>query len=164
MCRYIKVILLDPEYVIGIFLFSHWVMSNSLRPHGLQHNRPPCLSLSSGLWSNSCPLSRWCHPTISSSVTLFSSCLQFFPRSGSFPVSQFFKSGGQSVGASALANEYLGLISFRTDWFDLLAVQGTVKSLLQHHNLNASLIWCSGFFMVQLSTSIHDYWKNCGFH
>ena len=69
-------------------------------------------------------------------------------------MSQFFKSGGQSVGASALANEYLGLISFRTDWFDLLAVQGTLKSLLQHHSSKASILWCSAFFIVRLS---HPY-------
>ena len=78
-------------------------MSNSLRPYGLQHNRPPCLSLSSGLWSNSCPLSQWCHPTISSSVTPFS-CLQFFPASGFCPTSQLFASGSQSIGASASAS------------------------------------------------------------
>ena len=87
-----------------------------------------------------------------------------FPRIRVFSnESVFFKSDGQSVGGSALANEYLGLISFKTDWFDLLIVQGTLKSLLQHHNLKASLLWYPGFFMVQLSTSIHDYWKNCGF-
>ena len=78
-----------------------------------------------------------------------------FPASGSFPMSQFFASGGQSIGASASAispsNVYSGLISFRTDWFDLLTIQGTLKSLLQHHSSKASKIWCSAFFMVQLS-------------
>ena len=81
--------------------FSHSVVSDSLRPHGLQHTRPSCPSPAPGVYSNSCPLSRWCHPTISSSVIPFSSCLQSFPASGSFQTSQFFTSGGQSIGVSA---------------------------------------------------------------
>ena len=81
--------------------FSSSVVSNSLQPYGLQHTRPPCPSLTPGVYSNSCPLSRWCHPTISFFVVPFSSCLQSFPASGSFPMSQFFASGGQSVGVSA---------------------------------------------------------------
>ena len=81
--------------------FSHSVVSDSLRPHELQHSRPPCPSPIPGVYSNSCPLSQWCHPTISSSVIPFSSCLQSFPASGSFPVSQFFTSDGQSIGVSA---------------------------------------------------------------
>ena len=108
----------------------HSVMSDSLWPHGLQHTRLPCPSPAPGSCSNSCPLSWWCHPTILSSVVSFSSCLQSFPASGSFPMSQFFASGGQSIGVSA-SNEYSGLVSFRMDWLDLLAVQGTLKSLLQ---------------------------------
>ena len=91
-------------------------MSNSLRPHGLQHTRLPCPSLSPGAYSNSCPLSRWYHPTISSSVTHFSSCLQSFPASRSFLTSQFFESGGQSIGASALASVLPMNIQ---DWFPL---------------------------------------------
>ena len=79
-------------------------MSNSLQPHGLQHASLPCPSLSPGVCSNSCPLSRWCHPTISSSVTPFSSCPQCFPASGSFPMSQLFAWGGHSIGASASAS------------------------------------------------------------
>ena len=82
-------------------LFSCSVMSDSLWPHGLQHTRPPCPSSSPGACSSSCPLGQWCHPTISSSVITFSSCLQSFPASGSFPMSQFFASGGQSIGVSA---------------------------------------------------------------
>ena len=82
-------------------LFSHSVVSDSLRPHGLQHARLPCPSLSPRACSNSCSLSRWCHPTISSSVTLVSSCLQSFLASGSFPMSWLFASDGQSIGASA---------------------------------------------------------------
>ena len=81
--------------------FSHSVMSNSLRPLGLQHTRPPWPSPTLEVYSNSCPLNWWCHPTISSSVIPFSSCLKFFPASRSFPVSQFFVSGAQTIGASA---------------------------------------------------------------
>ena len=81
--------------------WSRSVMSASLRPHVLQHARPPCPSPTPGVYSDSCPLSRWCHPTISSSVIPFFSCLQSFPASGSFLVSQFFASGGQSIGISA---------------------------------------------------------------
>ena len=128
-------------------------------PHGLQHTKPRCPSPTPGVYWNSCPLSQWCHPTISSSVIPFSSHLQSFPVSESFPVSQFFTSGGQSIGVSAfpmnvsLSNEYSGLIPFRIDWFDLV-VQGTLKSLLQHHSSKASILCCSAFFIVQLS---HPY-------
>ena len=80
------------------------VVSDSFQPHGLQHTRPSCLSPTPGVYSNSCPLSQWCHPTISSSVVPFSSCPQSFPASGSFPMSQLFTSGGQSIGASASAS------------------------------------------------------------
>ena len=128
-------------------------MSNPLRPHGLQHARLLCPSSTPEACSNSCPLSWWCHPTILSSVIPFSSCLQSFPASGSFPMSQFFASRGQSIGASA-SNEYSELISFRIDWLDLLAVQGTLGSLLQHHCSKASILQYSAFFMVQLS---HPY-------
>ena len=112
-----------------------------------QHARPPCPSLSLGICSDSCPLSQWCRPTISSSVIPFSN-LRSFPASGSFPMNQLFSSEGQSIGASTSAstspsNESSVLISFRIDWFDLLAVQGTLKSLLQHHSLKASILWCS---------------------
>ena len=123
--------------------FSHSVMSNSLQPHKLQHARFPCPSPTPGAYSHSCPSRQWCHPTISSSVVPFSSRLQSFPASGSFLVSQFFPSGGQSTGVSASAsNEYSGLISFKIDWFDLLAVQATLKSLLQHHSSKASILCC----------------------
>ena len=137
--------------------FSSSVVSDSLRPHGPQHARLPCPSPLPGACSNSCPSSWWCHPTISSCVIPFSSCPQSFPASGSFPVSQFFGWGGQSIGVSASTsvlpmNIYLGLISFRIDWLDLLAVQGTLRSLLQHHSVGkASVLLCSHFFMVQLS-------------
>ena len=89
---------------ISISQFSHSVVSDSLRPHELQHTRPPCPSPTLGLYSNSCPSSRWCHPAISSSVVPFSSCPQSLPASGSFPMSQLFPSDGQSIGVSALAS------------------------------------------------------------
>ena len=99
---------------ILLLLFSHSDVSNSLQPHGLQHARLPCPSPTPRACSNSCPSSQWCHPTISSSVIPFSSCLQSFPASRSLPMSQFLASGGQSIGVSALAsgpsNEYSGLI------------------------------------------------------
>ena len=134
--------------------FSHSVVSDSLGPDELQHTRPPCPSPTLGVYSNSCPLSQWCHPTISSSVIPFSSRLQSFQALGSFPVSQFFASAGQSISFSfsiSPSNGDSGLISFRMDWLDLLAVQGTLKSLLQHHSSKASILRPSAFFTVQLS-------------
>ena len=115
--------------------------------HGLQRARLPCPPPTPGVYPNPCPLSRWCHPTISSSVVPFSSCSQPLPASGSFPMSQLFASGGQSIGVSAV-------ISFRMDWLDILAVQRTLKSLLQHHSSKASILRRSAFFIVQLS---HPY-------
>ena len=139
-------------------------MSSSLQPHGLQHTRLPCLSPTPGAYSNSCPLSRWWHPTISSSVVPFSSHLQSFLAPGSFPMSQFFASGGQSIGVSAsisvLPMNIQGWLPLWLDWFDLLAVQGTLKRLLQHHSSKASVLQCSAFLMVQLS---HNYQKNHSF-
>ena len=131
-------------------------MSNYLWFRGLHHARLPCPSSSPRACSNSCPLSQQCHPTILSSVVPFSSCFLSFLASGSFPISQFFASGGKIIAVSASAsalssNEYSGLISFRMDWFGLLAIQGILKSLLQHHNSKASVIWCLAFFMVQFS-------------
>ena len=141
--------------------FSHSVISDSLWPHGLQHARPPCSSPTPRVYSNSYPLSRWCHPTISSSVIPFSSWPQSLPASGSFPISQLFAWGGQSIGVSASA-PVLPMNtqdwSFRKDWLDLPAVQGTLKSLLQHHSSKASILWRSAFFIVQLSpTHIHTW-------
>ena len=139
--------------------FSCSVVSDSLWPHEPQHARLPCPSPTPRVYPNSCPLSRWCHPTISSSVIPFSSCLKSFPASGSFQMSQFFASCGQRTGVSASpsvspSNEHPGLIPFRMDWLDLLAVQRTLKTLLQHHNSKASILWLSTFFIVQLS---HPY-------
>ena len=137
-------------------LFSHSVISDSLQPHGLQHTMLPCPSPSPRACSNSYPLSRECQPTISSSVIPFSSCLQFLPASGSFSTSEFFTSGGQIIGASASASVLPVSIQgwFPLNWFDLLTVQGHLKSLLQHHNSKASILWHSVFFIVQLS---HPY-------
>ena len=139
-------------YIYTIYQFSHSVLSNSFWPYGLQHTKLLCPSRTPGAYSNSCPLSWWCHPTISSSVVPFSSCIQSFPASGSSPMNQFFASGGQNIGASASA--YSGLISFKIDWLDLLVLQGTLKSLLQHHSSKASILQRSAFFTVQPS---HPY-------
>ena len=115
--------------------------------HGLQHASPPCSSPTLGAWSNSHALSRWCHPTISSSVIHFSSSLQSFPESGFFPMSPYH----HQVAKVLEFHEYSGLISCRIDWFDLLAVHGALKSLLQHHSSKASIFWRSAFFIVQFS-------------
>ena len=145
--------------------FSQSVMPDSLRLHGLQHARPPCPSPTPGVYSSSCPLSRWCHPTISSSVVPFSSCLQSFPASGSFQMSQLFASGGQSIGVSAWASVLPVNIQ---DWFPLgwtgwISLQSKgLSSLLQHHSSKGSIIWCSVLYSPTL-TSIHDYWKNHSF-
>ena len=138
-----------------MFLSSHSVVPDFLQPHKMQHTRLSCPSLSPGVCSKSCPLSQRLHPTISFSVTLFS-CCQSFPASGSFPMSWLFTWGDQSFGAPALVlpMNIQGLISFRIDWFDLPGVQGTLKSLFQHHNSKASILRCSAFFIVQLS---HPY-------
>ena len=116
--------------------------------------RPPCSSPTPGVDANSCPLSQWCHPTISSSVIPFSSCLQFSPASGSFQES-VLRSRWAQVWEFQLqhspSNEYSGLISFRMDRLDPLSVQGTLKGLLQHYSTKTSILQCSGFFIVQLS-------------
>ena len=138
-----------------VLLFSHSVVSNSLWPHGLQHTRLPCSSPSPRACSNSCPLSWWCHPTISSSVIPFSSCLS--QHRGLF---QWVGSSHQvaKIMELQLQHQYFQwifrMISFRMDWFDILAIQGILKSLLQYHTSKASVLQCSAFFMVQLS---HPY-------
>ena len=144
--------------------FSRSVVSNSLWPHEPQHAKFPCPSPTPGACSDSHPSSQWsnhlilCHPflllpSIFPSIRVFSneSVLHIrWPKYWSF-----------SFNISS-PNEYSGLISFRMDWLDLLAVQGTLKSLLQHHSSKASILWYSAFFIVQLS-SIHDCWKNHSF-
>ena len=131
--------------IISVIQFSRLVVSDSLLPHEQQHARPPCASPTPGVHSNSCPSSQWCHPAISSSVVPFSSCPQSLPASGSFPMRQLFTWGGQSIGVSFSfsiipSNEHSGLISFSMDWLDLLAVQGTLRSFLQHHSSKASIL------------------------
>ena len=145
------------------FQFSCSVMSDSLWPHGLQHARFPCPSATPGAYSNSCPLSRQCHPTISSSVVPFSSCLQSFPASGPFPVSQLFASGDQSIGASAPAS----VLPMNTqDWSPLgptdwspCSPRGSQESspTPQFKSINSLVL---SFLYSPTLTSIHDYWKN----
>ena len=140
--------------------FSCSVMCDCFRPHESQHTRPPCPSPTPGACSNSCPLSQWHHPIISSSVVPFSSCLHSFPGSGSLPVSLFFTSGGQNIGVSASTS----VLPMNTqDWSPLwwtgcISLQSktlrSLKSLLQHHSSKASILRCSAFFIVQLS---HPY-------
>ena len=123
-------------HILLLLLFSRSVVSDSLWPHGLLHARPPCPSPSTGAFPNSCPSSWWCHPpSYPLSSPYLPSFLQSVPASGSFLMSWLFESGGQSIGASTSASASVlpvnvpGLISFRIDWFDLLAVHGTLKSL-----------------------------------
>ena len=141
----------------GSVKFSRSVMSDSLRPHRLQHTRPPCPSPTPGVYSDSCPLTWWCHPAISS-------CRPLLLPPSIFPSIRVFsnesvlhikwpKYWSFSFNISP-SSEYSGLISFRMDWLDLLAVQGTVKSLLQPRSSKASILRCSAFFTVQLS---HPY-------
>ena len=140
--------------------FSRSVMSDSLQPNGPQHARPPCPSPTPGVYRNSCPLSRWCHPAISPSVIPFSSSPQSFPASGSFQMSQFFASRWPKYWSFSFnissSNEYSGLISFRMDWLALLAVRGT----LQHHVVfSKTTVQKHQFFSTQLSL-----WSNSHMH
>ena len=133
--------------------FNHPVVSNSLRPHEPQHARLPCSSPTPGVHPNPCPSSRLCHPTISSSVVHFFSCLQSFPASGgSFLMSKFFLSGSQSIVVSASVS-VLPVISFRVDWLDLLVVQDSQESspTSQFKYINITL------------TYMHGYWKDNSF-
>ena len=137
--------------------FSRSVMSDSLQRHELQHARPPCPSLTPGAHSNSRPSSRWYHPAISSSVVPFSSCPQSLPASVFSNESTLRMKWPKywSFSFSIIpSKEHPGLISFRMDCLDLLAVQGTLKSLLQHHSSKASILLRSAFLTVQLS---HPY-------
>ena len=135
------------KYIIMLYMHTYQislsVVSDSLWPHESQYSRPSCPSPTPGVHSDSHPLSQWCHPAISSSVVPFSSCPQSLPASESFPMSQLrmrypkYWSFSFSIIPS---KEIPGLISFRMDWLDLLAVQGTLKSLLQHHSSKANLL------------------------
>ena len=135
--------------------FSHSVMSNTLQPHGLQHARPPCPSPTLRACSDSCPLSQWCHSTISPChpllllPSIFPSIRVFSKESVLCIRWPNYRSFNFSISPS---NEYWGLISFRIDWLYLLAVQGTLKSFLQHHSSKVSILWCSAFFMSVIHT------------
>ena len=149
-----------------VHLFGHSVVSNSLWPHGLRHTRLPCPSLTPGDDSNSCPLSQWCHPNISSSVIPFFSCPQCFPPSGSFPMIRLFGSGGQSIVNSVLA---WALPENSQDWFpsgliSLISLLSMELSRVfsstttpKHHFLLFYLLYCPTL------TSVHDYWKKHNF-
>ena len=145
------------------FQFSLSVMSDSLLPHGLQHARLPCPSLTPGACSNSCSLSQWCHPTISSSVIPFSSCLPSFPASGYFPMSQVFASGGQSTGDSASASvlpmniQYWFPLSWLV-WFPCSPRDSQESSPTPQFKSISCLVL--SFLYSPTLTSIHDYWKN----
>ena len=144
--------------------FSCSVVSNSLWPHELQHARPPCPSPTAKVYSSSCPLSRWCHPTISSSVFLFSSCLQFFPTSGSFQMSQFFASGGQSIKVSASAPVLPMNIQnwFPLGWTGWISLQSKGLSRVSS-NTTVQKHPALSFLYSPILTSIHGYWKNHSF-
>ena len=141
--------------------FSHSVVSDSLQPHGLQHARLPCPSPTPRAYSNSCPFHQWCHPTISSSVIPFSSHLQSFPASGSFQMSWFFTSGGQSIGVSASTS----VLPMNTqDWFCLgrtgwISLQSKELSRV-FSNTTVQKHQVLSFLHSPTLTSIHDYWKN----
>ena len=142
--------------------FSCSVMSDSLQPHGLQHARPPCPSPAPRVYSKSCPLSQWYHPTISSDLIPFSSCLQSFPPSGSFQVSQLFASGGQSIGASASA---LVLPKNIQDWFPfgltgLISLQSKGLSVFSNTTVQKHQFFSAHLFHSPILTSIHDHRKN----
>ena len=146
--------------------FSRSIVSDSLLPRELQHTRPPCPSPTLRVHSDSCPLSRWCHPAISSSVVPFSSCLQSFPTSGSFPMSQLFAWGGQSIGVSASTS----VLPMNTQDWSPLGWTGWISS--QSKGLSRvfsnTTVQKYQFFGAQLSysptlTSVHDYWRNLSF-
>ena len=145
-------------YQFSSVQFSRSVVSNSLRPHELQHARPACPSPTPRVHSNPCPSSRWCHPAISSSVVPFSSCPQSLPASQSFPMSQLFAWGGQSTGLSALAS-FLPKKSqgwSHSEWTGWISLQskGLSRVFSNNHSSKASILWHSAFFTVQLS---HPY-------
>ena len=156
-CTWIVVLICISNWQALSVQFSLLVASDSLRPRRLQHTRLPCPSPTLRAYSNSCPSHHWCHPTVSSSVIPFSSCLQLSQHQGLF---KWVSSSHQVAEVLEFQLQHqsfqwiLGLISFRMDWLDLLTVQGILKSLLQHHHSKASILQCSAFFTVQLS---HPY-------
>ena len=146
-------------------LFSHWVIFNPLWPHGLHHTRIPCASLSPRVCSNLCPWS-WCYPTTSSSVTIFSSCPQSFPVSGSLPVSKLFASGGQSIGASASAS-VLPMNSqdwFHLEWTGLISLLSKgLSRVFSNTTVQKYQFFCTPPLYSPTLTSIPNYWKNHSF-
>ena len=132
--------------------FSHPVMFDSLRPYHLQQARLPCPSPTPRACTNSCPSSRWWHLAISSSVIPLVLLPLIFPSIRVFSSESVLHIRWPNYWSFSISpsNEYSGLISFRIDWLDLLAVQGTLKSLFKHHGSKASILWCSAFFIVQL--------------
>ena len=154
------------------YLFSQFscsVVSDSLRPHEPQHARPPCPSPTPGVYPNPCPLSRWCHPTISSSVIPFSSCRQSFPASGSFPMSQLFTSDGQSIGVSVSTS----FLPMNTQDWSPLGWSGWISSqskglsrvfsntTVEKHQFFSSVL---SFLYSPTLTSIYDHWKSYNFN
>ena len=135
-------------------------MSDSLQHHGLQHARFPCPPPTPGVYSISCPFSRWCHPTTSSSVIPLSSHLQSFPASGSFPMSRFFAWGGQSTGGSASASVLPMNIQDRFRLGLTVSISLQSKGLSRVYSSKASILQCSAFFMVQLSHPYMTIGKN----
>ena len=151
------------QHLMSSVQFSRSVVSYSLRPHELQHARPPCPSPTPGVYSNSCPSSQWCHPAISSSVVPSSFCPQSLQTSGSFPMSQLFTWGGQSTGVSASASV---LLMNTQDWSPLgwtgwISLQSKRISMIsptpQFKSINSSVL---SFLHRPTLTSIHDHWKN----
>ena len=147
---------------IQLSQFSRSVVSDSLWPHESQHARPPCPSPTPGVHTNSCTLSRWCHPTISSSVVPFSSCPQSLPASWSFPMSQLFTWGGQSIGVSAPASVLpMNLQDWSplgwTGWISLQSKGLSTSPTPQFKSINSSAL---SFLHSPTLTSIHDHWKN----
>ena len=138
--------------------FSLSVMSNSLQPHGLQHTRPPCPPPSPRVCLSSCPLHQWCHPAISILLCPFLLLPSIFPSirdfSNELVVCTRWPKYWSSSFSTSPSNEYLGLISFKIYWFDLLAAKGLFKGLLQHHSSKAPTPWCPAFFMIQLSITV----------
>ena len=146
--------------ILASVQFSHSVVSDSLRLHGLQYARPPCPSPTPGVYSNSCPLSQWCHPTISASVIPFSSCLQSLPASGSFQMSQFFISGGQSIGVSASASALPRNIQdwYTLGWTDWISLQskGLSRVFFSNTTVQKHQFYCT-MLSLQSNSHIHTW-------
>ena len=169
-CYLVTPMYIEFHHTIYIYQFSqssHSVVSNSFWPHGLHHARLPCPSPTPRACSNSCPSSRWCHLTVSSSVIPFSSCFQSFPASGSFPMSQFFTWGGQSIGVSASAS----VLPVNTqdlsplEWTGWISLQSKgLSRVFSNTTVPKHPFFCAQLSLWSSSHSIHDCWKNHSFH